>query len=315
MNLPSNKARGFRLPPRPRVAVVGASGLVGEKIMQVLTERAFPYASLDGYSPRDLDPTELADRDLIFLATPADVALRCSPELVAAGCVVVDLSPAWRLDPQVPLVVPEVNGELLAEHSGVIACPNCTNVPLVMVLAALQTQRLAEQVIVTTMQAASGVGRAGLECLQGGPSPFAQELTNNLLPQCDDLLEQGDSAEERRLVGESQRLLQQEALAISATCVRVPVRVGHALSVTVRFDSEVSVDQAREDLNAFAGLRLYQAPDYPSVLDCVGNDMVHVGRLRQGSNAKELQMWLACDNLRKGAATNAVQIAEALLPL
>ncbi|MCP4092837.1 MAG: aspartate-semialdehyde dehydrogenase [Planctomycetes bacterium] len=314
MSPSSSNDRGARLPANPRVAVIGASGLVGHGIMECLQERNFPAQSIEAFSPRDDHPAKAANADLVFLAAPTEVSQLHAPRLVAAGCIVIDLSPAWRLENDVPLVVPEINAKLLETHHGLIASPNCTNVPLVIALAALQKQRVVENVIVTTMQAASGAGRPGLECLAGAPSPFAKPLVGNLIPQCDDFDANGVSAEEQRMVVESQRLLAAPHMRIMASCVRVPVAVGHAMTVYVQLRDSFSVDQARECFATMPGLKLYKRTDYPGVLDCVGNDLVHVGRLRQGNEPNELHLWLACNNLRKGAATNAVQIAEELLP-
>ncbi|MDP7062177.1 MAG: aspartate-semialdehyde dehydrogenase [Planctomycetota bacterium] len=314
MKSPTSNDRGALLPAKPRIAVVGASGLVGGQIMDCLQEREFPSRSITAISPRGNQPAAAADADLVFLAAPTEVSRLQAPRLVAAGCLVIDLSPAWRLDDDVPLVVPEINAENLRMHHGIIASPNCTNVPLVIALAALHKQRVIEKVFVTTMQAASGAGRPGLQCLEGGPNPFAKPLVGNLIPQCDDFDANGVSAEELRLVVETQRLLAKPQMKIMASCVRVPVAVGHAMTVHVELRDSFSVDQARDCFASMAGMQLYKRTDYPSVLDCVGNDMVHVGRLRQGNESNELHFWLACDNLRKGAATNAVQIAEELLP-
>lgn len=299
---------------KPHVAVVGASSLVGEKLLEILAERQFPCASIRRLSPRAEAPAAAADADFVFLAAPVVVARQFAPQLVSAGCLVIDLSSAWRLDPQVPLVVPEVNGSTIALHRGLLASPNCTNVPLVMALAALPAQVTVEQVIVTTMQAASGAGRAGLESLQGGVSPFPQDLANNLIPQCDVLGADGTSAEEQRLVAETRRLLSAPQLNITATCVRVPVLVGHALSVYVRLQTELDAADARVAWQTAPGIKVYGSNAYPCVQDCVGNDLVHIGRVRNGRQRNELLFWIVCDNLRKGAATNAVQIAEQLLP-
>lgn len=313
MSPSSSNDRGALLPAQPRIAVVGASGLVGGEIIARLKERAFPSQSLVELSPRGDHPADAADADLAFLAAPTEVARLYAPRLVAEGCIVIDLSPAWRLDEDVPLVVPEINAASLKNHQGIIASPNCTNVPLVMALAALQKQRVIEQVIVTTMQAASGAGRPGLNSLKGAASPFAKPLLNNLIPHCDDFDANGVTAEEQRMVVETQRLLAAPHVKIMASCVRVPVPVGHAMSVYVQLRDSFSVDQARDCFASMPGLKLYKRKAYPGVLDCVGNDLVHVGRLRQGNDPDELHFWLACDNLRKGAATNAVQIAELLL--
>lgn len=305
---------GKRLPQKPRIAVVGASGLVGQMVLEILAQRQFPHTSLTEYSARNDGSAAAANADLVFLAAPSESALKHAPLLAAAGCIVIDLSPAWRLDPQVPLIIPELNGAQLANHHGMVASPNCTNVPLAMVLAALQAKATLEQVLVTTIQAASGAGREGLAALQGDARAFGQSLASNLIPQCDVFGTDGSTAEELRIQTETQRLLATPNLAITATCVRAPTEIGHALSVVVRSQENFSVADAAACLEAMPGIQAYATSGRPSLQDCVGNDEVHVGRLRQGSASNELHLWVVCDNLRKGAATNAVQIAELLLP-
>lgn len=305
---------GKRLPPQPRIAVVGASGLVGQMVLELLAQRQFPHASIAELSPREDCPTAALQADLVFLAAPTESARKHAPLLAAAGCIVIDLSPAWRSDLQVPLIIPEINAAQITQHRGVVASPNCTNVPLAMVLAALQSSAVIEHVVVTTMQAASGAGREGLLALEGDSRAFGQPLANNLIPQCDTFEQDGSTAEELRLRTETQRLLNTPGLAITATCVRVPTQVGHALSVAVHTKQALSAASATANLQAMPGLRVYATSGQPCLQDCVGNDEVHVGRIRQGEGTNELHLWIVCDNLRKGAATNAVQIAELLLP-
>jgi len=281
-------------------------------LLQVLEERGFPNSCITSLSPRGDAPAAAAAADLVFMAAPAEVSREYAPRLVEAGCIVIDLSAAWRLEAGVPLVIPEVNADDLNSHRGIISCPNCTNVPLAMALAAIQGEVEVEQVVVTTMQASSGGGRAGLESLQGGQSPFGHQLLGNVIPQCDEIEASGDSAEETRLVVETQRLLKNPDLAIAATCLRVPVDVGHSLSVHLRTSAPVSTTEAIALLASMPGLQVHSGNDYPTAIDVAGSDEVHVGRLRTGHADNELQMWVVCDNLRKGAATNAVQVAELL---
>jgi aspartate-semialdehyde dehydrogenase len=283
-------------------------------LLRLLAQRQFPHTSITEVSPRGTSPAAAANADLVFLAAPAESAKEYAPLLAAAGCIVVDLSPAWRLDSQVPLIIPEINGAQVEQHCGIIASPNCTNVPLVMVLAALQSKASLSQVLITTMQAASGAGREGLAALEGSTEAFGQALINNLIPQCDSVGEGGVTAEELRMRTETQRLLNAPQLAITATCVRVPTQIGHALSIAVRTQEDLSAASATACLQAAPGLQVYGTSGQPSLQDCVGNDQVHVGRIRQGTAKNELHLWVVCDNLRKGAATNAVQIAELLLP-
>jgi aspartate-semialdehyde dehydrogenase len=310
----STIAPGKRLPAKPRIAVVGASGLVGQMVLEILAQRSFPHCAITELSPREAAPAAAAQADLVFLAAPSETAHKYAPILAAAGCIVIDLSPAWRLNPQVPLVIPEIHAEQISQHCGILASPNCTNVPLAMVLAALQRRTKIQQVDVTTMQAASGAGRAGLSALEGDSAAFGRSLADNLIPQCDAFHADGHTAEELRIQTETQRLLATPQLAITATCVRVPTKVGHALSLVVRTAQKFSSGQAAACLETMPGIQLYTTNGQPHLQDCVGNDQVHVGRLRQGVGGNELLLWVVCDNLRKGAATNAVQIAEQLLP-
>jgi aspartate-semialdehyde dehydrogenase len=312
-----------------RVAVVGATGLVGETLLRVLEERRLPVAEMvpiasersEGrpvsfgqrtWSARPADPEAFAGIDLVFFAATGALSRTLAPLAREAGALVVDKSSTWRLAPDVPLVVPEVNSGALEGHRGLVACPNCTTIGLVMALEPLRRAAGLERVVVTSLQAASGVGRAGLEALEGGAEAFPRTLAGNVVPQCDEFVSAGTTGEEAKLEAETRKILALPELPVTATCVRVPVRVGHSAAVLVETERPLPVEAAREALRAFPGVVLAEGDDYATALEVAGHDEVHVGRVR-AAGGRRLALWIVSDNLRKGAATNAVQIAERLL--
>jgi len=328
---------------RLRVGVVGAGGAVGSTLLRVLQERRFPLSTLRllatersaGRRVRfagaevEIEPTRpesFAGLDLCFLAVPgARVSRELAPLAVAAGAMVIDKGSAFRMDPAVPLVVPEVNGAEVGPGPGLIASPNCTTIPLVMCLGPLHRAAGLRRVIVSTYQAASGAGHAGSAALRaeaaaalaGAPAPppfFPRTLAFNAVPQCDSFGALGYTQEEWKLVRESRRILGLPELRLAATAVRVPVLVGHSEAVFVETERPLSAAQAQDILAAAPGVRVHAEPrgeGYPTALEVEGTDQAHVGRIRQDpSDPCGLHLWVVGDNLRKGAATNAVQIAE-----
>ncbi len=324
------------LAAEPVVAVVGATGLVGEVLLARLEERGFPVSRLvpcagrssgsarvrfrgEELAVHDTTLASLAGVELVFFAATGELSRELAPELVRRGAIVIDKSSTWRLAPEVPLVVPEVNARLLTGKSRLIACPNCTTIGLVMALEPLRRVAGLARVVVTTLQAASGAGRAGLERLlsEEAPSradrpvsPFPGVLARNVLPRCEGLGADGETSEESKLRDETRKILALPELEVSATCVRVPVPVGHSAAVFVETLEPLSVEEARRALGAFPGVRIV---DLPTPRDAAGGDEVLVGRIRRIPGRHGIQFFQASDNLRKGAATNAVQIAEALL--
>jgi aspartate-semialdehyde dehydrogenase len=296
------------------VVVAGASGLVGETLLRVLRERSFPASELRALRGRDAEPATCAGAELAFLALPDAQARALAPQLVAAGVMVVDLSGAWRLDPQVPLVVPEINAAALAGHRGLVASPNCTNVGFVLALAPLQRAAGLASVVVVTMQSASGAGRAGLEALEGGDGEvFPRVLSGNVVPQCEEFLAGGDTTEEVKLQAETRKILGLPGLPVTATCVRVPVAVGHSAAILVETERELSPGEAEQALAAQPGVILHRGADYPTPREIAGRDECFVGRVRRDpTHPRRLWLWQTADNLRSGAAVNAVKIAEAL---
>ena len=344
-----------KLPGRPRVAVVGATGVVGRVMLDILHERAFPASEVvpvasarsaghhvafgDGRLPvRVLEDGVFDGIDLVLLDTPDEVARAWAPVAAAAGAIVVDNSAAWRMDDDVPLVCPEVNAEALAGAvNGIVASPNCTTLGVVLPLGALHRRFVLEKAVVSSYQSASGAGRAGveelgdqvaklaaepgaLEALAAGtvggllpaPSAFPAPLAYNVVPRAGSLREHGYTSEELKLVAETRKIMGLPGLALTATCVRVPTIVGHGAAVWARFGTEVDLGEALACLGQAPGVELAELPT-PQL--SAGRDPSFVGRVRLDLNDPyALCFFCACDNLRKGAALNAVQIAEHLLP-
>jgi aspartate-semialdehyde dehydrogenase len=319
---------------------------VGEVLIDVLDERRFPASEIrplaSGRSAgrrvrirdREVEVEEasaesLAGADLVFFAATGALSRELAPVAAGLGAVVIDKSNTWRMNDEVPLVVPEVNADAVHDHSGIIACPNCTTIGVVMALEPIRRAAGLRNVVVTTLQAASGAGRDGLEELVSQrqalaaepgaalvPSVFAAPIENNVVPLCEDLLPDGYSTEEMKLLGESRKIMSLAELPISVTCVRVPVGVGHSATLLVETERPLSEVEAREALSKFPGVELVddrESGTFPTPRDVAGRDEVLVGRVRENCAGKGLWLWEVSDNLRKGAATNAVQIAEVLL--
>ncbi len=326
------------------VAVVGATGAVGEVLLRVLEERAFPIGELRalasersvGQSVRfagEAQRVELArpeafdGADFVFFATTGSLSKQLAPEVVRRGGIAIDKSSTWRLHDDVPLVVPEVNGDALEKHDGIIACPNCTTTGFVMALEPLRRAAGVKSVVVTTLQAVSGAGRPGIDELERQLAArergevlkaevFAAPIANNVIPLCEKFSEQGYSSEELKLRDETRKVLALPELVVSMTCVRVPVLVGHAATLLVETERPLAPEEARAALAAFPGVEVIDDPDserFPTPAEVEGRDEVLVGRVRRDLESERLWLWEVSDNLRKGAATNAVQIAEELI--
>lgn len=330
---------------RLRVAVVGATGLVGREFLKVLTERAFPLAALKLLATsrsagtrllvdeREVEvevttPRAFQDVDLVFISATTEASRELVPIARKAGAVVIDDSSAFRMDPDVPLVVPEVNADDLASHRGIIAIPNCSTTPLVMVLHALNQVNRVTRVIVDTYQSVSGTGKAAMQELMEQthrvltrepviPHVYPHQIAFNLLPHIDSFMDNGYTREEWKMVQESRKILHDPELPLSATCVRVPVMVGHSEAVHIELEYPMDPDQVRETLSRAPGLVVQDDPSvnlYPMPWTAAGRDEVFVGRIRQDASLRNgIALWIVTDNLRKGAATNALQIAEELI--
>ncbi len=329
----------------PRIAVIGATGAVGKVFLQLLEERRFPAGSIrlcaserswgkvltvNGaqLTVEQATPQLLREVDIAFIAASSDVSREMAPLAVEQGCLVVDKSSAFRMDPDVPLVVPEVNADDIDGHSGIIAVPNCSTTPLVMALRPLNEISPVQRVVVDTYQSVSGSGAAAMAELRtqtgrvlageaAEPDAYPHQIAFNVLPHIEPFLESGYTREEEKMVNETRKILHLPELAVSATCVRVPVMVGHSEAVHVEFEHPVTAADVRESLSRAPGLRVLDDPAsnvYPMPIDAEGADEVFVGRIRQDrSHPRGVAMWLVSDNLRKGAALNALQIAEELL--
>lgn len=327
-----------------QVAVVGATGAVGRIILQLLAERNLPAKrfkflasarsarkSLEfqgtTYTIEELAPAAFRGCDLVIASTPDDVAAQHLPAAVAAGATVIDESGYWRMKPDVALVIPEVNPEAALSAKGIIASPNCSTTQMVVALKPLHDAARLRRVIVSSYQAVSGIGLQGpIELFEGSKAhlageeyaytAFAHPIAFNAIPQIGSFKEDGYTSEELKMVYETRKIMGLPDLAISPTCVRVPVANCHSETITVETERPISPDEARELFAAFPGIIVVDDPArgrYPMPSDCTGRDEVFVGRIRRDlSHPNGLNFWCVSDNLRKGAATNAIQIAELL---
>ena len=319
-----------------RVAVVGATGAVGTVMRQKLRERGFPATSvvpfasersagreLDGETVRALSDDSIQGFDLAIFSAGGSTSGEWAKRFVAAGAVVVDNSSRWRRDPDVPLVVAEVNPDALEDHKGLIANPNCSTMQLMVALKPIHQAAGIERLIVSTYQSVSGTGvkaiaeletqsRASLEGEPMVADVYPYPIAFNVLGGAGNFADGDDHTdEERKMMFETCKILGDEAIRVSVTCARVPVRVGHSMAVNVETREDLTPEDARTLLSEMPGLEL--ADPYPTPLDSAGRDEVFVGRLRRDpTHPRGLQMWVVSDNLLKGAATNAIQIAEVL---
>jgi aspartate-semialdehyde dehydrogenase len=320
------------------VAVLGATGAVGRTILTVLEERGFRADELTLLaSPRSAGTTiewaggshevRVPERgvfrgvDVAIFSAGATRSREWGPIAAEEGAVVVDNSSAWRMDPDVPLVVPEVNPEAIADRArGIIANPNCSTIQVVVALRPLQLAAGIRRVTLTTFQSVSGAGEGGLSALrrerrgEPGDSPFTRAIDGDVVPQIGAFDEDGWSEEERKMIHEPRKILSLPDLAVAPTCVRVPVEIGHAVQMSVELDREMSLEAARAALASAKGVVLLErAEEFPTPRQSAGRDEVFVGRLRRDPDEPRLlHLWVVADNLRKGAATNAVQIAESI---
>jgi aspartate-semialdehyde dehydrogenase len=328
-----------------QVAVVGATGAVGAEMIEVLEERKFPVERLrplassrsaggtveflgESIVIEELTPRSFEGVDLALFSAGSDVSKEFAPIAVTAGCIVIDNSAVWRMDPGVPLVVPEVNAQDLARHKGIIANPNCSTIQMVVVLKPLHDQVRIKRLVVTTFQSVSGTGKEAMDELLEGcrslltfkepePKVYPYPIAFNCLPQIDDFLPSGYTKEEMKLVHETRKIMGDTTIQVTATTVRVPVYIGHSESVNVETERKLTANEARAILSTAPGVLVYDDPGhqiYPMPRDVAGKDEVFVGRIRDDESIPHgLNLWIVADNLRKGAALNAVQIAEQLI--
>jgi aspartate-semialdehyde dehydrogenase len=325
------------------VAVVGATGQVGTLMLRLLRERQFPASEIvpfasersvgreldGGLVVRGLDDESIAGFDLALFSAGGATSGEWAPRFAAAGATVIDNSSRWRMNDDVPLVVSEVNPTALEGHRGIIANPNCSTMQMVVALKPLHDAAGIERLVISTYQAVSGTGRAAVDELIDqshsllheqdiqAPSTYAHQIAFNALPQAGGFAPGDDHTdEERKLINETRKILGDEQIAISATCVRVPVVTGHSEAVNVQTARPLSPEDARELLRSAPGIVVLDDPGaavYPMPIDAAERDEVFVGRIRRDpGHERALDLWVVADNLRKGAATNAVQIAEVL---
>lgn len=326
------------------IAVVGATGAVGTLILQLLEERKFPFKTIKflaskrsagteltfagkTYTIEEMTPDAFEGVDLAIGSTPDDTAAEFVPEAVKRGCLVVDESGYWRMDPEVPLVVPEVNPDAVKNHKGIISSPNCSTTQMVLAMKPLHDAGKIRRVIVSTYQATSGAGVAGNRDLVGGTKAhlagesydyeaFAYPIAFNCIPQIGSHKEQGYTSEEMKMVYETQKIFGDDSIKVCPTCVRVPVENCHSESILVETEKKITVEEARELFAATPGIVVVDdldAKQYPMPSTCSDKNETFIGRIREDLTFENgLAFWCVSDNLRKGAATNAVQIAELL---
>ena len=330
-----------------RIVVVGATGNVGREILNVLAERQFPADEVAAVaSPRstgnvidfgdsgkelkvqNIDHFDFEGWDIALFAAGSDVSRAHAPRAAAAGCTVIDNSSLYRMDPDVPLIVPEVNPEAIDGYRArnIIANPNCSTAQMVVALKPLHDAATIKRVVVATYQSVSGAGKQGMDELfeqsrnifvgdSNEPRKFTKQIAFNVIPHCGDFLDGGETTEEWKLVVETKKILG-SSIKVSATCVRVPVFVGHSEAINIEFEDEISAEQAQSILREAPGVMLIDKREdggYVTPVECVGDYATFVSRVREDPTVDNgLSIWVVSDNLRKGAALNAVQIAELL---
>ena len=323
-----------------RIALVGATGMVGREMLRVLEERNFPIDELYPVASEKSvgQEVKLGDKkfkvvsmkdaidaapDYALFSAGGSVSLENAPKFAEKGTIVIDNSSAWRMDPDKKLVVPEVNGNVLSGEDRIIANPNCSTIQLVMVLKPLHEKYKIKRVVISTYQSVTGTGKKAVEQLEGEREgtdvemAYPYKIDKNCIPHCDVFLENGYTKEEMKLTNETKKILGDDSVLVTATAVRVPVVGGHSESVNIEFENEFHTADVRKLLSEVPGIVVQDNPDmntYPMPAYSHGKDEVFVGRIRRDlTQVNTLNCWIVADNLRKGAATNAVQIAEYLI--
>jgi len=328
------------------VAVVGATGAVGREMIEILEERNFPVAELIPLASersegervefngkklviRSLTRDAFKGVDIALFSAGAERSLEFAPAAVKSGAVVIDNSSAFRMDPKVPLVVPEVNAHAIAGHSGIIANPNCSTIGMVVALKPIHDAVKIKRVVVTTFQSVSGTGKNAIDELASQTvallnfrdiekKVYPHQIAFNCLPHIDVFLDNGYTREEMKMVNETRKIMEDDSIRVTATTVRVPVFRCHSESVNIETEKNISANEARAILSGAPGIIVYDDPKknlYPLAIDVAGKDEIYVGRIREDESIPNgINMWIVSDNLRKGAALNAVQIAERLIP-
>ena len=322
-----------------KIAVVGATGLVGEVMLKVLAEQSFPITALipvasdqsigkkvvfasEQYSVIGLTEALNKKPDIALFSAGSSISKEWAPKFASIGCRVIDNSSAWRMDPTIKLIIPEINGNSLTPNDFIIANPNCSTIQLLMALSPLHNAFKIKRVVVSTYQSISGTGVKAMEQMDNerkgktGTMVYPYPIDQNCLPHCDEFTDNGYTKEEMKLINETNKILNDDTILVTATAVRVPVSGGHSESVNITFENEFDLSQIRKLLHDAPGVILQDSPTtntYPMPLYAKGKDAVFVGRIRRDASLpNSLNMWVVADNLRKGAATNAVQIAKLL---
>jgi aspartate-semialdehyde dehydrogenase len=323
-----------------KVAVIGATGMVGRMMLKVLEERNFPVdllwpAASERSAGKEITfrgkPVKVisimeaveAHPDVALFSAGAAISKEWAPVFAESGTVVIDNSSAWRMEKNIPLIIPEINAGAITADDRIIANPNCSTIQMLMALAPLHREYIIKRLVVSTYQSVTGTGVKAVTQLDnerrglGGEMAYPYQIDLNCLPQCDVFVDNGYTREEMKLVNETHKIFGDDKIRITATAVRVPVKGGHSESVNVEFASEFNLDRVRELLSSAPGVILYDNPSeskYPMPIIAHDRDEVFVGRLRRDfSQERSLNMWVVADNIRKGAATNAVQIAEYMI--
>jgi len=322
-----------------KVAVVGATGLVGGMMLKILAERSFPVTELipvaseksvgneiefkgSKFKVQSMEGAIAMRPDVALFSAGGNTSLEWATKFAEVGTTVIDNSSAWRMHPDKKLIVPEINGDVLTAADKIIANPNCSTIQMVMVLNPLHKKFGIKRIIVSTYQSVSGTGKKAVDQLMNerkgidGEKAYAHVIDLNLIPQVDVFLDSGYTKEEMKMVNETRKILRDENILVTATCVRVPVLAAHSESVNVEFEKDFSVEEVKNILSSTSGVKVIddiKNQRYPMPVDAAGSDASFVGRIRRDeSHPRSLNMWIVSDNLRKGAATNAVQIAEYL---
>ena len=323
-----------------KVAIVGATGLVGSVLLSIMEQRNFPVSKLiltaseksvgkkiifngNKHSVIDLQSALSLKPEIALFSAGSETSLAWAPKFASAGSVVIDNSSAWRMDPSKKLIVPEINAKSLTQNDRIIANPNCSTIQLVMALHPLHTNYTIKRLVISTYQSISGTGVKAIKQLENelnnieGEMAYNYKIYGNAIPQCDIFLENGYTKEEMKLVNESRKILNDKSISITATAVRIPVLTGHSESVNIEFNDEYDLSELKNLLSTSKGMTLIDDTKnnlYPMPLSCIGKDEVFVGRVRRDeSRDNSLNMWVVSDNLRKGAALNAIQIAEYII--
>ncbi len=323
-----------------KVAVVGATGLVGGVMLKILEERNFPVTEVIpvaseksvgkevSFKGKTYKVYNVADAiksrpQVALFSAGGGTSLELAPKFADAGCTVIDNSSAWRMDPTKKLVVPEINADALTKEDKIIANPNCSTIQMVLALNPLHKKYKIKRIVVSTYQSVSGTGKKAVDQLMNerkgiiGEMAYKYSIDLNVLPHIDVFLENGYTKEEMKMVNETRKILRDDSIRVTSTTVRVPVKGGHSESVNVEFDNDFDLNEVRNLLSQTPGIIVVDDPSqfkYPMPIDAEGKDEVFVGRIRRDeSQPNSLNLWIVADNLRKGAATNAVQIAEYLL--